>query len=173
MRFARGYEGPQSDSTASVRRRAPFGAIARLHQRNRHRLILRPTASAIAACHGQCSIERHTLITIRPRSDNTLCISEAAAALIGMNCKLCWQMTQSKVASANGMSVALPNRHSIAAAARARASMPALRSKPTTCPAEPILFATSRVADARRAAQRQRAAGRFYARGARHLRRSR
>ena len=110
---------------------------------------LRSTASAIAACQGQCSIERQTLITVRPRSANTRCISETAAALLGMNCKPCWQMTQSKVASANGMSVALPTRHSIAAAvsreARARASMPALRSKPTTCPAEPILFAASRV----------------------------
>ena len=77
---------------------------------------LRSTASAIAACQGQCSIERQTLITVRPRSANTRCISETAAALLGMNCKPCWQRTQSKAASVNGMSVALPNRHSTAAA---------------------------------------------------------
>src|SRR5882724_11158450 len=106
---------------------------------------LRSTASAIAACQGQCSIERQTLITVRPRSANTRCFSETAAALSGMNCKPCWQTTQSKVASANAMSVALPTRHSIAAAvsreARAREhARVEIEADNLSCRTDPICY---------------------------------
>jgi hypothetical protein len=97
---------------------------------------------------GLCSIDRHTMAASRPPVVSTLAISTRVAARSGTYWSPSWQQTTSKLGSPNGRRSASACTQPVGAPwpgrPAATASMPGLRSRPTTCPSGPTRSAASR-----------------------------
>jgi hypothetical protein len=110
--------------------------------------MCRSSAPASAANSGLWWIDRHTITATRPPGTSTLAISASAPDGSGKNCKRSWQQTTSKLPSENGNRPAVACTYPIGepptGRPRATASMPGLRSKPTTRPSAPTRPAASR-----------------------------